>query len=85
MAKKPPPNQGKPQQPVLPEAMEIMFFYPCPQCGRHVPRVNPIEATVLRCDNCGFTFPIVPVDEYGIQFIRIILGNGKAAVDSDFI
>ncbi|MBQ7606613.1 MAG: hypothetical protein IJU76_01330 [Desulfovibrionaceae bacterium] len=84
MAKKKPAN-AKPLSPVLPEVMEIVFFYPCPHCGRHVPKVNPIEATVAVCDNCKQSFPIVPVDEYGLQYIRIMLGNGKAAVDSDFI
>ncbi len=84
MAKQNTPN-AKPLTPVLPEAMEIIFFYPCPKCGRHVPRVNPIEATVAVCDSCGQSFPIVPVDEYGMQYIRIMLSNGKAAVDSDFL
>lgn len=78
-------NIVKPVSPVLPEAMEIVFFYPCPQCGRHVPRTNPIEATVIVCDNCAFSFPIVPVDEYALQYLRIILSNGKSVVDSDFM
>lgn len=75
----------KPIEPVSPEGMEIVFFYPCPLCGRHVPRVNPIEATMAVCDGCGASFPIIPVDEFGLQFIRIMLHSGKAAVDSDFL
>ena len=75
----------KPVSPVPPDGMEIIFFYSCPNCGRHVPRVNPIEATMAVCDNCGTSFPIIPVDEYGIQFIRIMLHGGKSAVDSDFL
>ncbi|MBO4369258.1 MAG: hypothetical protein J5803_04065 [Desulfovibrio sp.] len=75
----------KPIEPVLPDAMEVVFFYACPRCGRHVPRVNPVEATLAVCEGCGLSFPIVPVDEYGLQFVRIILGNGRAAVDSDFL
>ena len=40
----------KPQAPVHPEGMEILFFYPCPHCGRHVPQVNPVAAACrLRC------------------------------------
>ncbi|MBQ7617525.1 MAG: hypothetical protein IJS50_01495 [Desulfovibrio sp.] len=78
-------SQHKPQAPVLPEAMEVIFFYPCPGCGRHIPRVNPIEATIAICDGCGQTFPIVPVDEFGLQYIRIMLCNGKAAADPDFL
>ena len=75
----------KPQTPVAPEAMEIVFFYACPKCKRHVPRINPIEATVAVCDSCGATFPIVPVDEYDLQYVRIMFGNGKAAADPDFL
>ena len=71
--------------PVSPDGMEIIFFYPCPACGRHVPRANPIEITMAVCDNCGTSFPIIPVDEYDLQYIRIMLGGGRAAVDSDFL
>ncbi|MBQ7738444.1 MAG: hypothetical protein IJT59_02155 [Desulfovibrionaceae bacterium] len=75
----------EPIVPVAPEGMEIIFFYPCPACGRHVPRANPIEVTLAVCDNCGKSFPIIPVDEYSLQYIRIILANGRATADLDFM
>ena len=78
-------SKGKPVSPVAPDGMEIIFFYQCPRCGRHVPRVNPIEAAMAVCDSCGLSFPIIPVDEYGLQYIRIMLNNGKSAVDPDFM
>ena len=78
-------QKDKPLSPVAPDGMELIFFYQCPRCGRHVPKANPIEATMAVCDSCGQSFPIIPVDEYTIQYIRIILNNGAAAIDSDFL
>ena len=75
----------EPVFPVAPEGMELVFFYPCPACGRHVPRVNPVEVSMAVCDNCGKSFPIIPVDEYTLQYIRIMLANGAAAGDLDFM
>ncbi len=75
----------KPIQPVTPEGMEILFFYPCPRCQRHVPLLSPTQPTMVQCDNCHESFPIVPVDERGLHYIRIMLANGQAAVDPDFM
>lgn len=76
--------QRRPVRPVAPDGMEILFFYPCPFCGRHVPMVSPTQPTMAQCEACRKPFPIMPVDERGMHFIRIMLGGGKAAVDPDF-
>jgi len=75
----------KPQEPVKPVGMEVIFFYPCPHCQREVPLVAPVQPAMVRCDACGQHFPIVPVDERGVRFMKIITGQGKAAVDPDFV
>ena len=75
----------KPQTPVHPEGMEILFFYPCPHCGRHVPQVNPVTPQLANCDACGQSFPIVPIDARSLHYVRIMLANGRAAVDPDFL
>ncbi|MBQ3059034.1 MAG: hypothetical protein IJD16_01805 [Desulfovibrio sp.] len=78
-------ERKRPLTPVPPDGMEILFFYQCPHCGRHVPLVSPTEARMVPCDACGQGFPIIPVDEHGLQYIRIMLGNGRAAADPDFL
>ena len=65
-------------EPVAPDGMELLFFYRCPHCLRHVPLVNPVEPRNVRCDGCGKQFPIIPVDEHGLHYVRIMLANGKA-------
>ena len=74
----------RPVQPVVPEGMELVFFYRCPYCRRQVALLSPIQPAMAQCDACGRPFPIVPVDERSIQYIRLMLGNGRAAVDPDF-
>lgn len=78
-------ERKRPLEPVAPEAMEILFFYPCPGCGKHVPLPSPIEPRMLRCPGCGQSFPIIPVDEHSLHYIRIMLADGHAAVDPDFM
>ncbi len=75
---------SKPIQPVAPEGMELLFFYPCPHCGRHVPLVSPTQPAMVQCDSCEGSFPIMPVDEHSLHYVRIMLANGKAAIDPDF-
>lgn len=77
-------KSGRPISPVPPDGMEILFFYKCPYCARHVAIASPTEPALLTCDNCRESFPIIPVDEKGIHYIRIILADGKAAADPDF-
>ena len=78
-------GSARPVRPVAPEGMELLFFYPCPYCGRRVPVVSPTQAAMLPCDACKKPFPILPVDERGLRFIRIMTHNGQAAVDPDFL
>ena len=77
--------QGKKRlRPVAPDGMEMLFFYPCPHCKRHMPLLSPTQPAMVQCDNCQQGFPIMPVDERSLHYIRIMLANGKAAVDPDF-
>lgn len=80
-----PSQSGRPVAPVAPDGMEILFFYKCPQCGRHMPMPSPTEPRMLTCDACRFSFPIIPVDEHTVHYMRIILNGGQAAADPDFL
>ncbi len=71
-------------QPVAPEGMELIFFYQCPECGRKNPFIAPTQPAMARCDACGTSFPLVPVDAHTVRFVKIILEGGRAAVDPDF-
>lgn len=71
--------------PIKPCGVELLFFYPCPICGRDVPVLAPAVPAVIKCDSCGQPFPIVPVDMRSVNYIKIMLDDGKAAVDQDFI
>ena len=78
-------KSARPQRPVAPIGMEMLFFYPCPACGRHVVLGGPVQAALVQCDGCGKRFPIVPVDERTLHFLNIMLAGGKAAADPDFL
>lgn len=75
---------ARPVTPVAPDGMEIIFFYKCPRCERHVGIASPTEPKMLTCENCHFSFPIIPVEEHGLHYVRIMLYGGKAAADQDF-
>lgn len=78
-------KSNKPVAPVPPDGMELLFYYQCPSCARHIALVSPVTPQMIICDNCGMTFPIVPVDERSLHFIHIMLCRGKAAADPDFL
>lgn len=78
-------NRNKPLTPVKPTSMEIIFIYPCPFCGREVPLISPSRPAMAQCDSCRKNFAIVPVDDKAVRFFRVMLDNGRAAVDPDFI
>lgn len=80
-----PDNMARPVAPVPPDGMELLMFYKCPQCGKHVGVAAPTEPRMITCDGCRTAFPIVPVDEHSIHYIRIMLAGGKAAADPDFL
>lgn len=71
-------------RPSPPDGMEMIFFYACPHCGRHVPVVSPTQPAMVQCDACQESFPIIPVDERSLHYVRLMLANGKAALDPDF-
>jgi len=75
----------RPLEPIKPEGMEIILYYPCPFCSRKVPVIAPLEPTVIRCDACNKQFPIVPSDDKTIKFLKTILDNGRAAIAPDFL
>lgn len=74
----------RPIHPVMPFGMELTFFYNCPNCGRKVPIIAPTQPAMALCEACGIPFPLVPVDERTVQYIKIMLADGRAAVDPDF-
>ncbi|MGE4553175.1 MAG: hypothetical protein AB7D57_08685 [Desulfovibrionaceae bacterium] len=78
-------DKRKPLTPVRPTGMEIVFLYPCPHCQREVPLIAPARPAMAQCDACRKNFPIVPVDERTMNYLRLILAGGKAAIDPDFL
>ena len=74
----------RPIQPVTPTSMELIFMYRCPHCGRNAALVAPTQPAMVQCDACQMQFPLVPVDERTVQYIKLMLAGGRAAVDPDF-
>ncbi len=74
-----------PVAPVAPTGLEILFIYKCPHCGRKMPLISPTQPTMTQCDSCSLPFPLVPVDERTVHYIKLMLAQGRAAVDPDFI
>ena len=75
---------SRPVQPVPPESMELVFFYRCPGCGRRNPLIAPTQPSMTRCESCGEPLPVMPVDERTVHYVKIMLANGRAALDPDF-
>lgn len=75
----------KPLTPVKPVGLEVIFLYPCPHCQRQVPLIGPTQPSMAQCDACAKHFPIVPADNRSLRFIKIMLGNGRAGIDPDFL
>lgn len=78
-------NSRRPVQPVSPSGMELIFLYRCPHCGRKTALIAPTQPAMAQCSSCGQPFPLVPVDERTVQYIRLMLDDGRAAADQDFI
>lgn len=76
---------GKPVTPVKPSGMEIIYLYPCPYCTREVPLIAPTRPAMAQCDACRKNFPIVPVDEKAVRYLRLMMAGGKAGIDPDFL
>ncbi len=75
----------RPVNPVKPAGVELVFFYTCPYCQRELPLVAPSQPTMIACDVCRQSFPIVPVDEHTVQFVKLMLADGPAAIDPDYM
>ena len=75
----------RPVAPVKPSGMELVFIYGCPYCNREQPLAAPLHPTMITCDFCRQQFPIVPVDDFSVQFVKLMLANGLAAIDPDFM
>jgi ribosomal protein L37AE/L43A len=75
----------KPVDPVKPSGMELLFVYSCPFCDSGLNLLAPTAATIVQCAACGKQFPIVPVESNTVNFVKIMLHNGKAAIDSDYM
>jgi len=43
------------------------------------------EPGMAKCDSCRREFAITPVDKSTLDYMRLILDNGRAAVDPDFV
>jgi hypothetical protein len=78
-------NPKKPLTPIKPIGMELIFLYPCPHCGQAVPVASPVKPALAQCASCRGRFPIVPVDERTVNFVKLMTAGGKAAIDPDFV
>lgn len=71
-------------KPVAPTDVELVFFYICPHCGQKNALIAPLSPSSVKCENCQQNFPVLPVNAKSIQYIKLMLGNGSAAVDLDY-
>jgi len=71
--------------PVKPARMDVVYYYPCPHCGRELPLISPVQPVLAQCDNCRGKFPVVPVDERMSRFLKVINADGAAAIDQDYL
>lgn len=78
-------NKAHAMGPVAPDAMELIVFYKCPFCSRHIGVPAPTEPRMIPCDVCHHSFPVIPVDEYTLHYLSIMTAGGKATADPDFL
>ncbi len=71
-------------EPARPVGMDIVFMYRCPHCGNEQPVPSPVSPAMIPCMICQNYYPIIPVEESTLYFIRLMLQDGKAAIDPDF-
>ena len=76
---------SRPVQPVPPESMELVFFYRCPGCGRRNPLIAPTQPSMTRCESCGEPFPVMPVDERTVHYVKIMLDYNHRRSHADEI
>ena len=75
----------EPLQSVKPVGLELIFLYPCPFCAHQVPTLSPTQPAEIQCESCARKFPILPVDEKTVVYIKTVLANGASAVDPAFL
>lgn len=78
-------NPSKPVNPVKPSGLELVVIYACPYCSREIPMLAPTMPVVVHCDVCARNFPVIPVEEKTVAFVKLILANGSSAIDTDFM
>ena len=76
---------SKPVAPVKPNRMELLFIYACPFCHNESPLISPPRPTLIGCTSCQRKFPIIPVDQRSVHYVKIMLENGMAAIDPDYM
>jgi hypothetical protein len=74
----------RPIRPVAPTGMELIFIYHCPHCGNKATIIAPTQPAMAQCEACQKPFPLVPVDERNVQYIKLMMAGGHAAADPDF-
>lgn len=77
--------KARPVDPVAPVGMTMIFHYACPFCRRTVPLDTPTQATMVFCPHCTRRFPIIPVDESVVHFIRIMTDDGRGAANQEYM
>ncbi len=75
----------KPVKPVAPCGMELIFVYECPHCGQKNALIAPFNPSSVKCEQCRNVFPVLPVNERGVQYVKLMMGNGYSAVDLDYL
>lgn len=75
----------KVSNPVIPHALHLVFEYRCPECQRPTQALAQLHPGRAKCIGCKTIFPLMPIDARTVHFIHLILANGSAAVDPDFI
>ncbi|KUJ96233.1 MAG: hypothetical protein PWR24_1066 [Desulfonauticus sp.] len=71
------------QEPIWPTDVEILLFYPCPKCQRKMPVIAPLEPTMIKCDQCGYSYPLAPVKVEDILYLKTVLAGGLSLVDEN--
>lgn len=71
--------------PVPPTRMEIILIYNCPNCKAPVPVLAPTSPIKVICNNCSTEYPVLPADAKTIQYINLMLANGSALVNPNFL
>ncbi len=71
-------------KPVAPSGLELIFVYECPHCGQKNVLISPTSPRSVKCENCQNVFPILPVNERSVQYVKLMMGNGYSAVDLDY-